>query len=172
PLKTRVNVDISFLTIRGSGHGFTSSSRVVSAGITAWNGRPELNALTVSTLEPLPESAARILRGHGVLMVVENSAGWASRVKLYASKTGQESGVRIRLIGGPSLETAEAANGKPDIAIYANNVVAAGRVELLTFLQEQAISITAHRFEGVIADLPYRFHIGGAMDRAKFDVGG
>lgn len=129
-----------------SGHGLAELLRVVSAGITAWNGRPELNALTVSTLEPLPESAARILRGHGVLTVVENSAGWASRVKLYASKTGQESGVRIRLIGGPSLETAEAANGKPDIAIYANNVVAAGRVELLTFLQEQAISITAHRF--------------------------
>ncbi|EMY32854.1 bifunctional proline dehydrogenase/pyrroline-5-carboxylate dehydrogenase [Arthrobacter crystallopoietes BAB-32] len=32
------------------------------------------------------------------------------------------------------------------MAIYANNVVAAGRVELLTFLREQAVSITAHRF--------------------------
>jgi RHH-type proline utilization regulon transcriptional repressor/proline dehydrogenase/delta 1-pyrroline-5-carboxylate dehydrogenase len=79
-------------------------------------------------------------------MVVENPAAWSSRVKRYAAKTGPESGVRIRLIGAAALETAEAAKGKPDVAIYANDVVAASRVELLTFLQEQAISITAHRF--------------------------
>ena len=34
-LKTRVNVDISFLTIRGSGHGFTSSSIRYNAGNTS-----------------------------------------------------------------------------------------------------------------------------------------
>ncbi len=37
-LKTRVNVDISFLTIRGSGHGFTSLSIRYNAGNTsAWH---------------------------------------------------------------------------------------------------------------------------------------
>ncbi|WP_308012465.1 NosD domain-containing protein [Arthrobacter sp. M4] len=37
-LKTRVNVDISFLTIRGSGHGFTSLSIRYNAGNTSsWN---------------------------------------------------------------------------------------------------------------------------------------
>tara|TARA_R100000935_G_C2803868_1_gene151739 strand:- start:38 stop:1174 length:1137 start_codon:yes stop_codon:yes gene_type:complete len=129
-----------------SGHGLAELLRVVSAGITAWNGRPELNALTVSTLEPLTDSVARVLRGHGVVMVVENSAAWTSRVKRYTDTTGPDSGVRIRLIGAPVPETAEAANGKPDIALYTNEVVAAGRIELLTFLQEQAVSITAHRF--------------------------
>lgn len=34
-LKTRVNVDISYLTIRGSGHGFTSSSIRYNAGNTS-----------------------------------------------------------------------------------------------------------------------------------------
>jgi len=32
------------------------------------------------------------------------------------------------------------------VAIYASNVTGAGRVELLPFLHEQAVSITAHRF--------------------------
>ncbi|TLM82483.1 bifunctional proline dehydrogenase/L-glutamate gamma-semialdehyde dehydrogenase [Pseudarthrobacter sp. NamE5] len=129
-----------------SGHGLAELLRVVSAGLTAWNGHPELNALTVSTPEPLTDAVARVLRDAGVVMVVENSAAWAARVKRYAGKTGPESGVRIRLIGAAALATAEAANGKPDVAIYANDVVAASRVELLTFLQEQAVSITAHRF--------------------------
>ncbi|HCT76632.1 MAG TPA: fructotransferase [Micromonosporaceae bacterium] len=38
PLKTRVTVDISYLTIKGSGHGFTSSSIRYNAGNTsAWH---------------------------------------------------------------------------------------------------------------------------------------
>jgi RHH-type proline utilization regulon transcriptional repressor/proline dehydrogenase/delta 1-pyrroline-5-carboxylate dehydrogenase len=41
---------------------------------------------------------------------------------------------------------AEATEGRPDLAIYAHPVTEAGRVELLPFLHEQAISITAHRF--------------------------
>jgi RHH-type proline utilization regulon transcriptional repressor/proline dehydrogenase/delta 1-pyrroline-5-carboxylate dehydrogenase len=39
-----------------------------------------------------------------------------------------------------------ATDGRPDLAVYAGAVTEAGRVELLPFLKEQAISITAHRF--------------------------
>ena len=49
---------------------------------------------------------------------------------------------------------AEAVEGAPSLAIYANPVVAAGRVELLTFLREQAVSVTAHRF-----GTPHRYEI-------------
>ncbi|MFG2054736.1 NosD domain-containing protein [Micromonospora sp. NPDC048930] len=35
PLKTRVNVDVSYLTIKGSGHGFTSSSIRYNSGDTS-----------------------------------------------------------------------------------------------------------------------------------------
>ena len=56
------------------------------------------------------------------------------------------SGSRIRLIGGSVKAVAEATNGKPDVAVYASPVTAAGRVEMLPFLHEQAVSITAHRF--------------------------
>ena len=34
----------------------------------------------------------------------------------------------------------------PDLAIYANEVTTAARIELLPFLHEQSITITAHRF--------------------------
>ena len=39
-----------------------------------------------------------------------------------------------------------ATSGRPDIAVYCNPVTEAGRIEMLPFLKEQAISITAHRF--------------------------
>ncbi|QOD08126.1 proline dehydrogenase family protein [Rathayibacter toxicus] len=41
---------------------------------------------------------------------------------------------------------AEAFTGSPDVAIYADPVTSVGRVELLPFLREQAISMTNHRF--------------------------
>ena len=77
---------------------------------------------------------------------VEDDQAFAARAARLAAKTGPDSAARIRLIGGSITDVAEATNGKPDVAIYANDVVSAGRVELLTFLHEQAVSITAHRF--------------------------
>jgi RHH-type proline utilization regulon transcriptional repressor/proline dehydrogenase/delta 1-pyrroline-5-carboxylate dehydrogenase len=53
---------------------------------------------------------------------------------------------RVRLLGGDALALATALGGDPDVAIYAGQPTAAGRVELLPFVHEQAISITAHRF--------------------------
>ena len=59
---------------------------------------------------------------------------------------------RVRLIG-PRAAVAEAhralavaVDGDPDLAIYDGEVTSAGRIELLPFVHEQAISITAHRF--------------------------
>jgi RHH-type proline utilization regulon transcriptional repressor/proline dehydrogenase/delta 1-pyrroline-5-carboxylate dehydrogenase len=68
---------------------------------------------------------------------------------------------RIRLIApdGPAVARAlhEALDGDPDVAIWSGVVTAAGRVELLPFLREQAVSITTHRFGNpypALADLP------------------
>ncbi len=54
--------------------------------------------------------------------------------------------IRIRWIG--SLPTIDAASplSNPTIAIYAGPVTESGRIELLPFYREQAISVTAHRF--------------------------
>ncbi|HOA86427.1 MAG TPA: bifunctional proline dehydrogenase/L-glutamate gamma-semialdehyde dehydrogenase [Microbacteriaceae bacterium] len=59
---------------------------------------------------------------------------------------------RVRIIGPTAQRTALAevlaiaVEGDPDLAVYAGEVTTAGRIELLPFLHEQAISITAHRF--------------------------
>ena len=39
-----------------------------------------------------------------------------------------------------------AVDGDPDVAIYDGAVTLAGRLELLPFLREQAVTITQHRF--------------------------
>lgn len=49
-------------------------------------------------------------------------------------------------MGGERKAFADSSSGRADIALYAQPVVEAGRVELLTVLREQAAAITAHRF--------------------------
>uniref|UniRef100_UPI00202921C0 hypothetical protein n=1 Tax=Actinotalea sp. C106 TaxID=2908644 RepID=UPI00202921C0 len=53
---------------------------------------------------------------------------------------------RVRLVGGQASELTTALGGRPDVAVWDHPVTEAGRVELLPFLREQAVSITAHRF--------------------------
>ncbi|MCO4263631.1 proline dehydrogenase family protein [Pseudarthrobacter sp. MDT3-26] len=113
--------------------------RTVAAGVLAGS------VLTVSTAVELPAQLRAVLTGLDVNVTVESDAGWlASAVRLAAAS--KLSGARIRLIGGDATALAEATDGRPDLAIYAHAVTEAGRVELLPFLHEQAISITAHRF--------------------------
>ncbi len=58
----------------------------------------------------------------------------------------------MRLVGPPASVAAahaalsDAVAGDPDIAVYAGEVTTAGRIELLPFLREQSVTITAHRF--------------------------
>ena len=119
-----------------SGHGMAELARVAAAGLLAGA------ALTVSTAVDVPAPLANVLRGANLALTVEDGEAWTARVARLAG-TGP---ARIRLIGTSVTATARAAGGSPDIAVYASDVVAAGRVELLTFLHEQAVSITAHRY--------------------------
>jgi RHH-type proline utilization regulon transcriptional repressor/proline dehydrogenase/delta 1-pyrroline-5-carboxylate dehydrogenase len=100
--------------------------RVVGAGLLA--GSP----LTVSSA--VASDALADLQ-----IVVEDDAAWLARVPSLATN-------RIRLIGGDPAALAAAIGGRPDVAIYSGPVTPAGRIELLPFLREQAVSITAHRF--------------------------
>jgi RHH-type proline utilization regulon transcriptional repressor/proline dehydrogenase/delta 1-pyrroline-5-carboxylate dehydrogenase len=59
---------------------------------------------------------------------------------------GGLSTARVRLAGAGARALAEAVGGDPDVAIYSGDVTIAGRVEILPFLHEQAVSLTAHRF--------------------------
>lgn len=109
--------------------------RVVIAGVRA--GAP----LELSTAERLPGSLADALGAAGVRVRQQTDAEW-----LAEAAEGRLAASRIRLVGGGGQELAVALKGSPDVAIYDDVVVEAGRVELLPFLREQAISITAHRF--------------------------
>ncbi|GLK16144.1 proline dehydrogenase family protein [Herbiconiux flava] len=108
--------------------------RVVAAALRSGDAAtvsvadPELAAL----LEELPD-------GLTLTVQVETDAQWA------ASLAGRAP-ARIRLIGTPTDEVVAATAGRPDVALWSGPVTEAGRLELLPFLREQAVSITAHRF--------------------------
>ncbi|AWB92070.1 bifunctional proline dehydrogenase/L-glutamate gamma-semialdehyde dehydrogenase [Aeromicrobium chenweiae] len=88
--------------------------------------------IEVSSRTPLPDGLAPDAR-------IETQAVWLA----YAARTRPS---RIRLVGTDAKELAAAVDGHPDVAIYSGAVTPSGRVEALPFLQEQAISITNHRF--------------------------
>lgn len=109
--------------------------RVMAAGTVA------RSPFTVSTPVKLPRAMQVLLREREVEVTVESDAHWLSRVR--ARRVAAH---RIRLIGGDPSALAAALGGSPDVAVYAGPVTPSGRIEVLTFLHEQAISITNHRF--------------------------
>ncbi|MDQ1598029.1 MAG: RHH-type transcriptional regulator, proline utilization regulon repressor / proline dehydrogenase, partial [Microbacteriaceae bacterium] len=116
------------VTIRLSdGAAMTELLRVVGAGLLAGS------ELTVSSATEPPVQIP------GVRPVVEDDRSWLARAATLDAG-------RIRLIGGNATALYAAIGGSPDVAVYAGSVTRSGRIELLPFLREQAISITAHRF--------------------------
>ncbi len=105
--------------------------------------------VSISSAVPLGAGLIRLFgSGRSPLAVtevlVESDARWHAR-----AGSGEAKLSRVRLLGGPELEGSALATvlrGNPDVAIYAGPVTASGRIELLPFLREQSISITAHRF--------------------------
>jgi RHH-type proline utilization regulon transcriptional repressor/proline dehydrogenase/delta 1-pyrroline-5-carboxylate dehydrogenase len=128
------------VTVRLSeGQALGDLIRTVAAGVLAGS------AVTVSTAVELPAQLEAVLSGLAIKARVENDADWLAGVGRLAT-AGKLSNGRIRLIGGSASRLAEALGGRPDVAVYAHEVTEAGRVELLPFVHEQAVSITAHRF--------------------------
>ena len=109
--------------------------RIVAAAVRAQA------PIIVSSSAPLNQPVLRHLEQLGLPAHVENRVQWEARATQLATTGG-----RVRLLGGSHAELAVAVSGSPALAIYSGEVVSAGRIELLTFLREQAISITAHRF--------------------------
>ncbi|AZH80043.1 1-pyrroline-5-carboxylate dehydrogenase [Microbacterium sp. Y-01] len=89
----------------------------------------------------LPSRVEKALRAQGIAVAHESDAAWTKR---YAKAAN--SWQRVRLIGGDASALHEALGGSPDVAVWPHAVTGAGRVEMLPFLHEQAVSITNHRF--------------------------
>lgn len=115
--------------------------RVLVAGVRAGS------TVTLSSPVGLPAGVRRALGDVGIAVSVETDGEWLQRIAVPERRPG-----RIRLVGsrGSVAEVraaiAGATDGDPDVAVYADEVTTAGRVELLPFVHEQSITITAHRF--------------------------
>jgi RHH-type proline utilization regulon transcriptional repressor/proline dehydrogenase/delta 1-pyrroline-5-carboxylate dehydrogenase len=100
--------------------------------------------ITISTAIPLPTPLTESFEGPlpSVIvddLIVETDAAWLDRAAELTTP-------RVRLVGGDPLAFAGVIEGSPDVAVWSGPVTTAGRIELLPFLREQAVSITAHRF--------------------------
>ena len=64
----------------------------------------------------------------------------------FAARLGRLAQRRVRVIGEVDDALRDAHAQRVEVALYTGPVLASGRAELLTFLQEQAISATNHRY--------------------------
>ncbi len=96
-------------------------------------------SLTVSSEIELPGTVVNALNAASVTVTQEDQAVWRNRL-------ADQSVHRIRAIGTTAADVTIDAAGRPDLAVWGGEVTEAGRIEMLPFLREQAVSITAHRF--------------------------
>lgn len=117
----------------GEGESPLELVRVVAAGLRAGA------RLEVSTGVPLASGLRAAIVAAGIRIADESDAAFRAAARSLPAG-------RVRLIGAGRRELAEAVGGRCDLAIIDHFVTESGRVELLPFLREQAIAITAHRF--------------------------
>jgi RHH-type proline utilization regulon transcriptional repressor/proline dehydrogenase/delta 1-pyrroline-5-carboxylate dehydrogenase len=115
----------------------TELLRVLIAAFRAGN-----NPL-VSASGWLETKIARVLGDLRVSVEIQTEHEWEEDL---GRREKELSGRRVRLVGGNPSTITSATGGRPDLAIWSGPVVTSARVEMLPFLREQAVSITAHRF--------------------------
>lgn len=125
--------DSAVLVRLAAGEPLGSLVRVVVAAATA------RARVVVSSAVALPPRLAAGLDAAAGAVVIEDDAAWEGRVRAHGAG-------RVRLLGASATTVTAATGGRPDLAVYAGEATEAGRLELLPFLREQAVSITAHRF--------------------------
>jgi RHH-type proline utilization regulon transcriptional repressor/proline dehydrogenase/delta 1-pyrroline-5-carboxylate dehydrogenase len=116
--------------------------RVLAAGVRA------RATMHVSTPVPLQAGVLALATAPNLIQdaVLPIAKVTVEQDAAFHARAAADRPARIRLLGGDVSALAAAVGGAPDVAIWGGPVTAAGRVELLPFLREQAISVTAHRF--------------------------
>ncbi|MGQ4534581.1 bifunctional proline dehydrogenase/L-glutamate gamma-semialdehyde dehydrogenase [Dermabacteraceae bacterium P13115] len=80
-------------------------------------------------------------------LAVPDVPGKVEDAEAFAAALNREAGsLRVRLMGGPELPLDELVAKRPEIALFAQPVTVSGRIEMLPFLREQAVSCTVHRY--------------------------
>lgn len=115
----------------------TEFLRVLLAAFRAGNNP------VVSASAWLENKIVQALRELGVSVDIQTEYEWNEDLGRRAKDLA---GRRMRLVGGSPASITTATGGRPDLAIWSGPAVTAGRIEMLPFLREQAVSITAHRF--------------------------
>ncbi len=124
--------------------------RVVIAAVRAGAG------FVLSTPVGLPAHVRHVLGELQAVVFMESDEEWVERMRRPAPAEGevlsQPRPDRVRLVGSRESVAAlhrmlaAGVEGDPDLSVYAGEVTSAGRIELLPFVREQSISITAHRY--------------------------
>ncbi|MDO4898427.1 MAG: proline dehydrogenase family protein [Rothia sp. (in: high G+C Gram-positive bacteria)] len=128
------------------------AARVLLAGVAAGA------KIEFSTAIDLPVAVKAAFEKAGVTIKQQSNEDYRASLRAIAKTPSKQlegtafEGARIRYIGDDASSIYEALDGRPDIAVYFQPVTEAGRIEMLPFLREQAVSITAHRFGN-----PYKF---------------
>jgi RHH-type proline utilization regulon transcriptional repressor/proline dehydrogenase/delta 1-pyrroline-5-carboxylate dehydrogenase len=139
------------VTLRAA--GFVPIADIIRASLA---GARVGSSVSLSLTDPLPEEVVAALRrpGEGFTplreYVVETEREFVSRVSAKPP-------ARIRLLGSRADALSVAFDGDPTIAIYGHEVTESGRVEMLPFVVEQSVSLTAHRFGALdprLSELP------------------
>src|SRR5690625_934454 len=145
-----------------SSAGVAQMLRVTAAGIrvqhatASGQGTGVLPENIVSVPPEVPRQIADAFTDTNMSVVFEDTAAWLRRAASLAEYDPADGSGRIRMIGNTeTAETIAALAHSPEIAVYRQPVTSAGRLEMLPFIREQAVSMTAHRF-GTINDLPQR----------------
>ncbi|MFJ4036516.1 aldehyde dehydrogenase family protein [Microbacterium sp. NPDC090007] len=117
------------------------------------------STFTLSTPVGLPAAVRHLLGEGGVAVSVETDEQWLQRLAggIPDADEGEPAAPaprprRVRLVG-PAATVAsvrqavtDTVGADPSMTVYADEVTTAGRIELLPFLREQAVSIGAWRF--------------------------
>ena len=101
--------------------------------------------VTISSSVPLPTPLTEVFGSPVPPIIVRGAVVEGDASFLQRLGTGRTP-ARLRLIGGDAAAIHEALGGSIDTTIWSGPVTASGRIELLPFLREQAVSVTAHRF--------------------------
>lgn len=153
------------VTIRATSacpRGLAEAARVVAAGLRVYDA--VTTGVGTATREPMvlslpldaPDVFVDVIRDGNVQVVREDLDAWAMRAQRLAQATPYLF-QRIRVVGPEPNDVAQATframRGRPDVAVYTSSITSSGRIEMLPFVREQAVSMTAHRF-GTVSDLP------------------
>lgn len=106
----------------------------------SWRAMMTLIALgkgEVSAFE-MPERLKKIAQKNGIRVIIEN------QTEFLASLARRPR--RVRLIGKINEIEAGSPLASADVALYQDPATESGRIELLPYFKEQAVSVTAHRF--------------------------